>query len=473
MPITGKDLIKLGYTPGPWFGDALAEINASGLTTNANARDIADRFVAEIAAREDAIRNAQMPLRAKGAPLTVSISANGEDEQDNVDAVLASMHELMRTPTLVAGAVMPDACPAGPHGTITVGGVAIADNAIHPGMHSADICCSVQATLFRNAKPNEVMDAAHAATHFGPGERERGRQYRMPDDLVARFRANPFLDDDRLVSRAHGHLGTQGDGNHFFFAGRSEATGHVTIVTHHGSRAPGALLYKKGMEVAERFRQELSPETLKQNAWIPMDTQEGRDYWDALQIIRDWTKLNHDLIHDAVERALDLDREQRFWNEHNFVWREEIAPGHFRISHGKGATPIHAPFLPDTDGTQIVPLNMAEPVLFVQGERTSANLGFAPHGAGRNLSRSAHKRRLGDEPPEVTMARETEGLDVRFYCGNPDASELPSAYKNADQVKRDMEGFGLATVVDRIQPYGSIMAGDWEKDAPWRKKRKR
>ena len=32
--------------------------------------------------------------------------------------------------------------------------------------------------------------------------------------------------------------------------------------------------------------------TLKQNAWIPAETQEGRDYWDALQIIRRWTKAN-------------------------------------------------------------------------------------------------------------------------------------------------------------------------------------
>jgi hypothetical protein len=35
------------------------------------------------------------------------------------------------------------------------------------------------------------------------------------------------------------------------------------LVTHHGSRAPGAALYDKGMKVANRFRQEISPETLK------------------------------------------------------------------------------------------------------------------------------------------------------------------------------------------------------------------
>jgi hypothetical protein len=30
----------------------------------------------------------------------------------------------------------------------------------------------------------------------------------------------------------------------------------------------------------------------------------------------------------------------------------------------------------------------------------------------------------------------------------------------------------LAEVVDEVFPYGNIMAGDWQKDAPWRKKRR-
>jgi tRNA-splicing ligase RtcB (3'-phosphate/5'-hydroxy nucleic acid ligase) len=32
--------------------------------------------------------------------------------------------------------------------------------------------------------------------------------------------------------------------------------------------------------------------------------------------------------------------------------------------------------------------------------------------------------------------------------------------------------YGLAAISDVIEPYGSIMAGDWEQDAPWRKKKK-
>jgi len=38
-------------------------------------------------------------------------------------------------------------------------------------------------------------------------------------------------------------------------------------------------------------------------------------------------------------------------------------------------------------------------------------------------------------------------------------------------VRAQIEHYGLAEVVDEVIPDGSIMAGDWQKNAPWRKKR--
>jgi RNA-splicing ligase RtcB len=62
------------------------------------------------------------------------------------------------------------------------------------------------------------------------------------------------------------------------------------------------------------------------------------------------------------------------------------------------------------------------------------------------------------------------GIDARFYCGKPDLSELPQAYKNAASVRAQINKYGIGKVVDEIIPYGSIMAGDFDADAPWRKK---
>jgi RNA-splicing ligase RtcB len=222
------------------------------------------------------------------------------------------------------------------------------------------------------------------------------------------------------------------------------------------------------MKIADKLRQTLSPETNKSNAWIPLDSREGEDYWEALQIVREWTRQNHSAIHDLTLDAVDGKATCRRWNEHNFVFRDDMT-----IYHAKGATPIHDPFIPDTDGVQIIPLNMAEPILLVPGERNKQNLGFAPHGAGRNKSRTAHLKSLAGRKPEDVLAEETRGIDARFWCGHHDLSELPSAYKNAKTVQDDMKAFGLADVVDRVMPYGSIMAGNWQQDAPWRKKKRR
>ena len=44
--------------------------------------------------------------------------------------------------------------------------------------------------------------------------------------------------------------------------------------------------------------------------------------------------------------------------------------------------------------------------------------------------------------------------------GRSDASELPSSYKLAAALEAQIAGFGLAELVDRIDPYGCIMAGE-------------
>lgn len=128
--------------------------------------------------------------------------------------------------------------------------------------------------------------------------------------------------------------------------------------------------------------------------------------------------------------------------------------------------------MPDITGPRLIPLNMAEPVLIVKGHETSTNLGFAPHGAGRNYSRTAHKKLNSDKSADAIFNEETLGLDVRFYSNEIDITELPSAYKNADSVRSQMAEFGLGEVIDEVLPYGSIMAGDWQKNAPWRRRRK-
>lgn len=450
--ITGKELIDLGYRPSKWFKEAIEYANLNNLEGEALALYIKSIAPTIITPYE------------KSLSFHKNIKAETQEEHLNIQQVVDTMEVLMKTPTLVNGVIMPDACPTGETGQIPVGGVVVAKNAIHPSMHSADICCSVMMTNFGNISPKEVLDKAHSVTHFGGGGRLDFSE--LPKELEDRILANKFFNNQASINLAKTHLGTQGDGNHFLFVGISKQTGETMMVTHHGSRGFGANLYTQGMKVAEMFRKDISPKTLPRNAWIPYDTNEGKSYWEALQIVREWTKLNHTILHNATLEKLQVSLVDRFWNEHNFVFKEDDL-----FYHAKGATPLDDKFVPDSkDGLRLIPLNMSEPVLIVKGNTTETNLGFAPHGAGRNISRKSHKKTKAGKTIQQVFEEETQGLDIRFFSNNIDISELPSAYKNANSVKLQMQEFGLGEVVDEIMPYGCIMAGDWEIDAPWRQK---
>ena len=294
-------------------------------------------------------------------------------------------------------------------------------------------------------------------------DRVAGRAKNPPPSRVrAAFTGNPLLKD--LEGYAIAHFGTQGDDNHFLYIGRLKSTGEVALITHHGSRKPGAMLYKRGMDRAEKWRKKLSPETPSHSAWIPADEPDGQAYWEALQAIRLWTKESHYAIHDLVSAATGTTVRDRFWNEHNFVFERDGL-----YYHAKGATPAWSSFAADSSGLTLIPLNMAEPILITKGLDAVNGIGFAPHGAGRNASRTGYLRTLGQRRDAEIIAEQAPGIDARFYCGIPDLSELPFAYKNAATVRKQISDFGLAEVVDEVVPFGNIMAGNWQK--PFREKR--
>ena len=131
MEITGRDLIDAGFPTGPEFGDALEHAREHDLRGEALAKWVATHKPSP-----------RMKLQS-GPELIVNLEATTPEEVGNREKVIETMRVVAQTPTVTAGAIMPDACPAGPVGTIPVGGVIAAKGAIHPGMHSADICLSL------------------------------------------------------------------------------------------------------------------------------------------------------------------------------------------------------------------------------------------------------------------------------------------------------------------------------------------
>ncbi len=445
--ITGKDLLAWGFQQDKWFKHGIEHANAL------RARGHDDGYIMQAL---QAMVPVELTMRTNTLPYAIYLEPEGELERLNLQTVNGHMDALMRVPTIRAGAVMPDACPAGSApGTIPVGGVVAAEDAIHPGFHSSDICCSMAITLLnRKDDPKRILDALQEVTHFGPGGRDK--PVAMPDALGDRLIKNPFLAD--LGNFAKYHFATQGDGNHFAYVGHLKSTGAPAIVTHHGSRGLGAQLYKKGMAAAKRHTAIVAPRVPAHQAWMKASSRDGEAYWEALQLVREWTRASHFAIHTAAARKLGNSVADRFWNEHNFVFQK--ADGLYY--HGKGATPSWDGYAKDDSGLTLIPMNMSEPILIAKHKNHKGALGFAPHGAGRNMSRTAFLRDnevVSQELRELTG----RGLDIRGYLGKPDLSELPSAYKSAASVRRQIESFGLAEIVDEVLPYGSIMAGeqDW------------
>lgn len=332
-----------------------------------------------------------------------------------------------------------------------------------------------------------MLDDLMASTRFGMGGRKE-------DDIVPHpvvdeeVWENPFLKG--LERQARIHMADQGDGNHFAYIGRLriepaflahlQVNGYAShaealqshneclvLVTHHGSRGLGAHVYTRGQKAAMAHMKQIAENIPAPAAWLDYNTDEGRDYWEALQYVSRWTRANHESIHARFLEKSGVLKLTAFGNEHNFVWkRDEL------FLHGKGATPAWR----DDQGRPLlglIPLNMAAPILIVLGQDNTDHLSFAPHGAGRNFSRTAITRPFKNDDGELdekrlakSIAESTKGIDVRWFYGKPDISETPIGYKSAAQVKEQINRFQLADVIAEIEPLGCIMAGD-SGPPPW------
>jgi RNA-splicing ligase RtcB len=489
MSVTIEDL-----RAADWPEDAVLLEQALARAAELAERGIKDpAYVLKLLRREFAADfPAGLTLRpvAEAAPLLAeAIEAVTPKELRNLDLARRQILGMLRSPVVERGALLPDASPVGEDkAALPVGGVVAARGAIIPAAHGSDICCSMFATVFESAAaPGAILDTLMKVTRFGPGGRPLGERVYHPV-LEEDVWENPFL--ARMEEIAAEHLADQGDGNHFAYLGRlrcapadlerlqpgvlppdtplargPEARDYLVLVTHHGSRGLGANVYARGLKAARKHVQALGaeeeiPDSL---AWLDPATEVGREYWDALQYVRRWTRANHECIHAGLLRELGARPLARFGNEHNFIWRN-AATGLYL--HAKGSTPAWRDPETGRPVLGLVPLNMAAPILLVAGGDNAQFLSFCPHGAGRNLSRRASLREFygkgGTMKPEVVaerLAGLTKGIDARWYNGRADISETPFGYKPAEKVREQIEKFQLGTILAEIHPLGCIMAG--------------
>jgi tRNA-splicing ligase RtcB len=394
-----------------------------------------------------ALLNAPSPPRAE--PVKYHQWGEGLDHE-----AVMQMEKACLLPVSVAGALMPDAHVG--YG-LPIGGVLATDNAVIPYAVGVDIACRMKMTVLDiplrdlEQKQDRLTRAIEAETCFGVGANFKNR--RAHDVLDADWSVSPITKQNK--DKAWSQLGTSGSGNHFVEFGLFAAHGpiavagqskelpagtYVALLSHSGSRGTGAAVCDHYSKIAFNQFPDL-PSELKRLAWLALDSQEGQEYWNAMELMGQYAAANHACIHRHIAEHLGAQVLLDLENHHNFAWKEKhVIEGVERevIVHRKGATPAGAGVL------GIIPGSMATPGFVVSGKGNAKSLNSASHGAGRAMSRKAANEKFNWK--DVNRFLKQQGVTL-ISSG---LDEVPMAYKNIREVMEAQRD--LVTVLGQFDP---------------------
>lgn len=396
---------------------------------------------------------AQALLDAAPPPRAEPISYRQWGSGLESEAVL-QMEKACLLPVAVAGALMPDAHVG--YG-LPIGGVLATENAVIPYAVGVDIACRMKMTVLDlpvedlDRRQDRLTRAIEAETRFGVGaafKERRGHEVMDADWSVSPV-TNQFKD------RAWAQLGTSGSGNHFVEFGVFAAHGpirapgqsqqlpagsYVALLSHSGSRGTGAAVCDYYSQRAFSQFADM-PKELKRLAWLSLDSQEGQEYWNAMELMGRYAAANHACIHAHIAAHLGAQVLLDLENHHNYAWKERHAIGGVErevIVHRKGATPAGAGVL------GIIPGSMASPGFVVCGKGNPESLNSASHGAGRVMSRARANKTIQWKAVKAVLRERgvtliSAGLD-----------EAPMVYKNIREVMAAQSD--LVTILGQFDP---------------------
>jgi len=457
LKLTGKQIRAIVYDEGPVVSVAMhsmcthfkyhTEQDALQILKEVLAAPenyLADKVLGKIAEK---LMEPAEEAGAKETPLNeTGIHYNVYGARHIEDGALAQMAIAAKLPITVAGALMPDAHQG--YG-LPIGGVLATNNAIIPYAVGVDIGCRMCLSIFAidagELKKREAYFQRElvANTLFGAG-----REFAISTDNEVldrkEFSEINFLHG--LQHKAFKQLGTSGSGNHFVEFGRVEITDadnpmglalgtYVGLLSHSGSRGMGANIANHYTQIA--MRKTVLPKEAKHLAWLGLDSEEGMEYWLAMNLAGDYASACHHTIHAKIAKAIGEKPIAVVENHHNFAWKE-MYEGNEVIVHRKGATPAGKNVL------GIIPGSMTAPGFIVKGKGETASLNSASHGAGRKMSRSKALANITHE----AMQKELKEHGVKLIGGGLD--EAPFAYKNINEVMQSQTS--LVDVLGKFYP---------------------
>lgn len=261
---------------------------------------------------------------------------------------------------------------------------------VSPSGVGYDIGCGNKAVktslLYQDIRQDmpKIMDEITRRISFGMGQDAREQVDHPVLDKIAQAEVKQ---QRPLLSKARTQLGTVGSGNHYVDLFREEGTDRVWIGVHFGSRgfghhtASGFLSLAAGLPFDEKAPdgEMFSPPVL-----LHESDALGHMYIQAMNLAGEYAYAGRDVVCDKVLDILGAESMSEVHNHHNFAWRENTPLGPAWVIR-KGATPLR----PGQQG--FVGGSMGENAVIIEGvesDQGAESLYSAPHGAGRQMSRT-------------------------------------------------------------------------------------
>jgi tRNA-splicing ligase RtcB (3'-phosphate/5'-hydroxy nucleic acid ligase) len=319
----------------------------------------------------------------------------------------------------------------------TVGSVIPTDGAIIPAAVGVDIGCgmiAVRTQFTADDVAGRPLDVLHQQISRSIPLSAGGRNQKIrasAEPRIAELRETPGAGQaDAEARQWPQQLGTLGSGNHFIELSLDEED-RVWLFLHSGSRGVGNRLAQKHIKVAReqcaRRHIQLPDRDL---AYLVEGEPEFDRYIEALRWAQRFAYLNREEMMDRCVDQLgrflgtEVERAETINCHHNYTERETHFGREVWLSR-KGAISAREGQL------GLIPGSMGAASYVVVGKGNVPSLMSSPHGAGRNFSRTAARKRFTRQDLDERMAGIAWGHSDAFL------DEHPDAYKPIDQVMAD------------------------------------
>lgn len=318
----------------------------------------------------------------------------------------------------------------------TVGSVIPTVGAIIPAAVGVDIGCGMIAVRSQFARAElagnlaELHRAIARAVPLSAGNDNR-RVLPSAEPRIAELETMDGIDQaEAAVPKWRLQLGSLGSGNHFIEISVDEDD-RVWLFLHSGSRGVGNRLAQKHIVIAQQRCTERGVQLPDRDLAYLEEHEPG--FWQYVTALR-WAQrfayLNREEMMDRVIGCLarfqggPVERVEQVNCHHNYTARETHYGTEVWLSR-KGAIDAHEGVL------GLIPGSMGACSYVVRGKGNTESLCSSPHGAGRNYSRSAARKRFNRADLDRRMAGIAWGRSDAFL------DEHPEAYKPIDVVMND------------------------------------